>query len=109
MDFEHSDKVKALLAQIGAFMDEHIYPNEQAYHDFVSDPANIWQEWPGMEALKDKARALGLWNLFLPQEYGAFSPGLTNLEYAPLAELMGRVPWASQVFNCSAPDTGNME
>ena len=70
MDFEHSDKVKGLLAQVGAFMDEHIYPNEQAYHDFVTDPANIWQEWPGMEALKEKAHAQGLWNLFLPHEYG---------------------------------------
>ena len=109
MIFEHTDKVKGLLAQIQAFMDEHIYPNEQAYHDFVVDPANIWKEWPGMEALKAKAKAQGLWNLFLPHEYGEFSPGLTNLEYAPLAELMGRVPWSSQVFNCSAPDTGNME
>ena len=109
MDFEHSDKVKGLIAQIEAFMDEHIYPNEQAYHDWVSDPANLWQEWPGMEDLKAKARAKGLWNLFLPHEYGAFSPGLTNLEYAPLAEIMGRVPFSSQVFNCSAPDTGNME
>ncbi|OYU35738.1 acyl-CoA dehydrogenase family protein [Novosphingobium sp. PASSN1] len=109
MNFEHSDKVKDLLSKVGAFMEEHVYPAEQAYHDFVHDPANLWQEWPGMEALKGKARAQGLWNLFLPHEYGAFSPGLTNLEYAPLAELMGRVPWASQVFNCSAPDTGNME
>ncbi|MFN3858961.1 MAG: acyl-CoA dehydrogenase family protein [Caulobacter sp.] len=109
MNFEHSDKVKALIARVEAFMDEHIYPNETAYHDFVHDPANLWQEWPGMEALKDKARSQGLWNLFLPHEYGAFSPGLTNLEYAPLAEIFGRVPWSSQVFNCQAPDTGNME
>ncbi len=109
MNFDHSDKVKALLAKVGAFMDEHVYPAEQAYHDFVTDPANQWQEWPGMEPLKVKARALDLWNLFLPHEYGVFSPGLTNLEYAPLAELLGRVPWSSQVFNCSAPDTGNME
>jgi acyl-CoA dehydrogenase len=90
-------------------MDEHIYPNEHSYHDFVHDSANLWQEWPGMEALKVLAREAGLWNLFLPHEYGAFGPGLTNLEYAPLAEIMGRVPWCSQVFNCSAPDTGNME
>jgi acyl-CoA dehydrogenase len=109
MNFEYSDKVAALLAQVEAFMDEHIYPNEQAYYDFVHDQDNRWQEWPGMEALKEKARALGLWNLFLPHEYGELSPGLTNLEYAPLAELFGRVPWSSQVFNCSAPDTGNME
>ena len=109
MNFEYSDKVAGLIAQIEAFMDEHIYPNEQAYYDFVHDQNNRWQEWPGMEALKDKAREQGLWNLFLPHEYGEFSPGLTNLEYAPLAELFGRVPWSSQVFNCSAPDTGNME
>lgn len=109
MNFEFSDKVKALIARVEAFMDEHVYPNEKAYHDFVHDPANLWKEWPGMEDLKAKARAEGLWNLFLPHEYGAFSPGLTNLEYAPLAEIFGRVPWSSQVFNCQAPDTGNME
>ena len=109
MNFEHSDKVKALIAKLEGFMDEHVYPNEDAYHAFVEDPANLWEEWPGMEALKGKARAEGLWSLFLPHEYGAFSPGLTNLEYAPLAEIMGRVPLSSQVFNCSAPDTRNME
>ena len=109
MHFEHTDKVKDLLARLEAFMDEHIYPAEQDYYDFVHDQQNLWAEWPGMEPLKDKARAAGLWNLFLPHEYGSWSPGLTNLEYAPLAELMGRVPWSSQVFNCSAPDTGNME
>ena len=109
MNFEYSDKVAGLIAQIEAFMDEHIYPNEQAYYDFVHDQNNRWQEWPGMEALKAKAREQGLWNLFLPHEYGELSPGLTNLEYAPLAEIFGRVPWSSQVFNCSAPDTGNME
>ncbi|MFM5885748.1 MAG: acyl-CoA dehydrogenase family protein, partial [Novosphingobium sp.] len=109
MNFEHSDKVKDLLAKVSAFMDQHIYPAEQDYHDYITDPANLWKEWPGMEPLKDKARAAGLWNLFLPHEYGEFSPGLTNLEYAPIAELLGRVPWSSQVLNCSAPDTGNME
>jgi acyl-CoA dehydrogenase len=109
MNFEHTDKVKGLLAQIEAFMDEHIYPQEEAYHQFVTDHANQWKEWPGMEPLKEKAHALGLWNLFLPHEYGEISPGLSNLEYAPIAELLGRVPWSSQVFNCSAPDTGNME
>lgn len=109
MNFEFSEKVAALIAQVEAFMDEHIYPVEREYYDFVHDPANLWHEWPKMEALKAKARAQGLWNLFLPHEYGAFSPGLTNLEYAPLAEIFGRVPWSSQVFNCSAPDTGNME
>ncbi|ODU69843.1 MAG: acyl-CoA dehydrogenase [Novosphingobium sp. SCN 66-18] len=109
MQFDHTDKVKGLIARLEAFMDKHVYPNEKDYADFVHDQTNLWQEWPGMEALKVRARDAGLWNLFLPHEYGAFSPGLTNLEYAPLAEIMGRVPWASQVFNCSAPDTGNME
>ncbi len=109
MDFEHSDKVKELLAAVSSFMAEHIYPRETEYTNFVHDHANRWQEWPMMNELKAKAKAAGLWNLFLPHEYGEFSPGLTNLEYAPLAELMGRVPWSSQVFNCSAPDTGNME
>jgi len=109
MDFQHSDKVKDLIARVSAFMKEHVYPAEHDYYHFVHDQNNLWQEWPGMEALKEKARSQGLWNLFLPHEYGEFSPGLTNLEYAPLAEIMGRVPWSPQVFNCSAPDTGNME
>ena len=78
-------------------------------HDWTGDPANLWRPWPGISDLKSKAKAAGLWNLFLPHEYGAFSPGLSNLQYAPLAEIMGRVPWSSEVFNCSAPDTGNME
>lgn len=109
MNFEYSDKVNALLTQLQAFMDQHIYPQERAHNDWNNDPARLWQVWPGMEALKAEARAQGLWNLFLPHEYGVFSPGLTNLEYAPLAEIMGRVPWCSEVFNCAAPDTGNME
>jgi acyl-CoA dehydrogenase len=90
-----------------SFMDEHIYPREQAYRDFTSE--NEWQEFPDMEFLKNQAQSKGLWNLFLPKEYKPYSPGLSNLEYAPLAEIMGRVLWSSQVFNCSAPDTGNME
>jgi acyl-CoA dehydrogenase len=109
MNFEHSDKVKDLMARIDAFMQEHIFPIEEAYEEFVNDPANLWLIHPAMEELKQKARDQGLWNLFLPEEYGEFSPGLTNLEYASLAELMGRVEMASEVFNCSAPDTGNME
>jgi acyl-CoA dehydrogenase len=109
VDFEHSDKVKALLARLEAFMDEHVYPNERAHNAWVNDPARLWQHWPKLDELKAQARAQGLWNLFLPHEYGRFSPGLTNLEYAPLAEAMGRVPWSPEVFNCSAPDTGNME
>jgi acyl-CoA dehydrogenase len=109
MDFDYSDKTRALIAKLEAFMDEHVYPAEEERHDFTLDQNNLWQEWPGLEPLKEKAKAAGLWNLFLPHEYGEFSPGLTNLEYAPLAEIMGRSPWSSEVFNCSAPDTGNME
>ncbi len=106
MHFEHSPKVKELMARVDAFMDEHIFPNEARFEAEVAE-GDRWQPTRVMEELKVKARAQGLWNLFLPESgHGA---GLTNLEYAPLAELMGRVQWASEVFNCSAPDTGNME
>jgi len=109
MNFEYTDKVKSFRAEIQAFIKEHILPAEEEFDNFVHDPANLWQVPPILEELKKKAKAQGLWNLFLPKEYGEFSPGLTNLEYAPLAELMGCNDWASEVFNCSAPDTGNME
>jgi acyl-CoA dehydrogenase len=109
MNFQHSEKVTALIAGLEAFMDQHVYPSEAPEHAWNTDPANLWKPWPGLEDLKAKARAAGLWNLFLPKEYGDFSPGLSNLEYAPLAEIMGRVPWSPEVFNCAAPDTGNME
>ncbi|GLR18756.1 acyl-CoA dehydrogenase family protein [Portibacter lacus] len=109
MDFEHSEKVKKYQAKLQAFMDEHIYPVESQVAQFHHEHANDWQQWPGLDALKAEARKQGLWNLFLPASYGELSPGLTNLEYAPLAEMMGRVLWSSEVFNCSAPDTGNME
>ncbi|MFV0278459.1 MAG: acyl-CoA dehydrogenase family protein [Parahaliea sp.] len=109
MNFEYSDKVKALIGRLEAFMDEHVYPAEQGYYEWIESEAKRWQAWPQMEALKARAREAGLWNLFLPEEYGEFSPGLTNLEYAPLAEIMGRVLFSSEIFNCSAPDTGNME
>ena len=106
MDFAHSDKVKTLQRRVQAFMDEHIYPNERDLRTSRSQ-ANRWAQPPIMEELKTKARAAGLWNLFLPEsEHGA---GLTNLEYAPLCEIMGRSRIAPEVFNCSAPDTGNME
>jgi acyl-CoA dehydrogenase len=106
MDFEYSAKTQALMAKLTAFMDAHIYPNEQRFHQEVAQ-GDRWQPTEIIETLKDKARAAGLWNLFLPaSERGA---GLTNLEYAPLCEIMGRVIWAPEVFNCSAPDTGNME
>ena len=107
MNFEYSEKVTALLGKLQNFMDEHVYPNEQAMHDAVAETR--WQTPQLMQDLKAKAREAGLWNLFLPNSYGEYSAGLTNLEYAPLAELMGRVHWAPEVFNCSAPDTGNME
>ncbi|NVK11218.1 MAG: acyl-CoA dehydrogenase family protein, partial [Gammaproteobacteria bacterium] len=107
MNFEYSEKVTTLLGKLQNFMDEHVYPNEQAMHEAVSEVR--WQTPQLMHDLKAKAREAGLWNLFLPKSYGEYSSGLTNLEYAPLAELMGRVHWAPEVFNCSAPDTGNME
>jgi acyl-CoA dehydrogenase len=106
MDFEFSDKTKYLQKKLSAFMDEHIYPNEKTYYEQVNS-GDRWKVLPLLEELKSKARGEGLWNLFLPEsEYGA---GLANLEYAPLCEIMGRVPWCPEVFNCSAPDTGNME
>ncbi|MBA6291409.1 acyl-CoA dehydrogenase family protein [Colwellia sp. MB3u-70] len=107
MDFEYSDKVKALMVRVSTFMDSHVYPVEAQMHEQVAQ--DQWSTPPLMEALKAKAKAQGLWNLFLPVSYGKYSAGLTNLEYAPLAEIMGKVMWAPEVFNCAAPDTGNME
>lgn len=109
MNFDYSDKSKDLQTQLIAFMNEHIYPHENDFYAFQRNPDNYWKVWPKLDELKAKARAQGLWNLFLPKTYGALSPGLTNLEYAPLAEIMGRVLWSPEVFNCNAPDTGNME
>ena len=110
MDFGYSGKVQDLQRRVGAFMDEHIYPNEARFFAEVAanrDKGDAWVPTKVMDELKAKARAQGLWNLFLPQsERGA---GLTNLEYAPLCEIMGRSHIAPEVFNCSAPDTGNME
>ena len=107
MDFNHTQKVLDLMDRLNAFMDEHIYPNEEAYRDHFKTTDNLWKSPPLMDELKEKAKNAGLWTLFLPEsEHGA---GLTNLEYAPLAEIMGRVFFASEVFNCNAPDTGNME
>ncbi|MCK5859517.1 acyl-CoA dehydrogenase family protein [Abyssibacter sp.] len=105
--FDYSDKTKDLLARLKAFMDEHIYPNEHRYHEEVAAGDDRWQPTAIVEEMKAKAKAAGLWNLFLPDsDYGA---GLSNLEYAPLCEEMGKVLWAPEVFNCNAPDTGNME
>ncbi len=106
MDFRYSDKVEALRRRLCAFMDEHIYPNEKRYAAEIAE-GDRWQPSALMEELKAKARAAGLWNLFLPEsEYGA---GLSNLDYAPLCEIMGRSELAPEACNCSAPDTGNME
>ena len=110
MDFSYSDKVRDLQQRVGAFMDEFVYPAEALFHEEVERNrrgGNPWQVSQVMEDLKRRARAAGLWNLFLPEsELGA---GLTNLEYAPLCEIMGRSHIAPEAFNCSAPDTGNME
>ena len=108
MHFDHSAKVERSSARVSrAFMDEHVYPERADVHRQIAD-GDRWQPTAIVEELKPKARAAGLWNLFLPEsEYGA---GLTNVEYAPLCEIMGRVPgFGPEVFNCSAPDTGNME
>lgn len=109
MNFEYTPKVNNLREKVSRFMDAHIYPLEREYHEWTHNPETMWQAFPPLDGLKEKARAEGLWNLFLPEDYGDLSPGLTNLEYAPLAEIMGRVPWSPEAFNCSAPDTGNME
>ncbi len=106
MSFDPSAKVQALQQRLSAFMDEHIYPNERR-HAEEAERLGPWQVYPVIEELKPKARAAGLWNLFLPES--AHGAGLTNLEYAPLCEIMGRSFLAPEVFNCSAPDTGNME
>ena len=109
MDFTFNDKTRRLLDEVKAFMHEHVYPVEEDVFNWNHDPKNLWVVPPQIEEIKAKAKAQGLWNLFLPHEYGDYSPGLSNLEYAPLAEEMGRVIWGAEAFNCSAPDTGNME
>lgn len=105
MEFAYSDKVKTLQEKVGTFMDRHVYPNEERYERELT-AGGRWQPTAVMEELKAKARTESLWNLFLPGDHGA---GLTNLEYAPLCEIMGRSKIAPEVFNCAAPDTGNME
>src|SRR5215203_5506319 len=119
MDFNYSDRTKELQAQLLRFMDDHIYPAEARYEAEIEANTKAGKRWTPLktiEELKPKARAQGLWNLFLPPTAGGQSAahsdrnfGLSNSDYAPLAEIMGRVPWSSEVFNCSAPDTGNME
>ncbi|MBP7309351.1 MAG: acyl-CoA dehydrogenase family protein, partial [Polaromonas sp.] len=116
MDFDYSPKTKELQAKLNQFMADYVYPAESAYADELAANTAAGKRWTPLktiENLKPKAQAQGLWNLFLPVDSAAASgysgAGLTNQEYAPLAEIMGAVPWASEVFNCSAPDTGNME
>src|SRR6202162_4088953 len=102
---ELSARAADYKARVARFMDEHIYPNEQKLYEIADSQPDRWEPLALIEELKAKAKAEGLWNLFLPDsEYGA---GLTNLEYAPLAEIMGRSHWAPEIFNCAAPDTGN--
>ena len=111
MNFDYTDKVKDLQARLLAFMDAHIYPNEKRFFAEIAEnraKGNAWIPTKIVEELKPIARQAGLWNLFLPHSKRA-PQGLSNLEYAPLCEIMGRVPFAAEVFNCSAPDTGNME
>jgi acyl-CoA dehydrogenase len=111
MNFDYTDKVKTMQARLIAFMDEHIYPNEKRFFKEIADnraKGDAWIPTKLIEELKPLARKAGLWNLFLPHSKRA-PEGLSNLEYAPLCEIMGRVPFAAEVFNCSAPDTGNME
>jgi len=105
MNFEYSPKVQELRERLAEFMHRHIYPREHEWHQHVASEKR-WQPVPLIEELKPKAREAGLWNLWRPKSHGGT---LTNLEYAPLCEIMGRVTWAPEVFNCSAPDTGNME
>lgn len=107
MNFDHSAKTLDYQKRLIDFMTEHLYPLEKEYDAYIE--AHPWKEFSKLSELKEHAKSKKLWNLFLPLSYGNLSGGLTNLEYAPLAELMGRITWSSEVFNCSAPDTGNME
>jgi len=109
MGFEISPKTKELNIRLEAFMQEHIYPREHDWQEFTLDHNNLWKVPPWFDGLREKAKAAGLWNLFLPHEYTPWSPGLTNIEIAPLFETMSKVTWAQSVFNCNAPDRGNME
>lgn len=109
MNFEYSKKSIQLQEKLKTFIQEHIISIEDEFLAFQADEKNKWKRFPKIEELKLKAKDAGLWNLFLPKDYGELSPGLTNLEYSSLAEIMGRKIWISEIFNCSAPDTGNME
>ena len=107
MKFEYPQKTIDLIEKVDQFMKKHLFSHEKKVYEFSK--TNLWENYPELENWKKLAKKEGLWNLFLPSNYGDLSPGLTNLEYAPLAERMGSLGWASEIFNCSAPDTGNME
>ncbi|MEH6592076.1 MAG: acyl-CoA dehydrogenase family protein [Halioglobus sp.] len=109
--YQHSEKAQQILARLSAFMDEYIYPNETEYARQLHDADNRFAPLPLMDELKEKAKETGLWNLFVPETHSEYSDfgGLSNFDYAPVAEMMGRVTWCPEVFNCNAPDTGNME
>ena len=109
MDFDYNEKTLKHKERLETFMEAHVYPAEAEHHAFIENSENMWKQPPIVEDLKAKAQEAGIWNWFLPAEYAEWSPGFTNLEFAPLAEVMGRVPWSFEVFNCSAPDRGNME
>ena len=109
MNFEYNERTQTLLKQLRAFMQEEVYPIEKEYVHAVENGENRWQTPVMMQTLKQRAKDAGLWNLFLPEEYKPYGAGLSNAEYAPLCEEMGRVLFSSEIFNCSAPDTGNME
>ena len=106
MDFNHSPLAQQYIDRLNAFMEEHVYPVEHDYYDYIDNCDDRWASVPLMEELKAKARDAGLGNLFIPKDHGG---ELSNLDYAPLAEIMGRVLWSPEIFNCNAPDTGNME
>ncbi len=109
MGFELSERARDIQIRLQAFMEEHIYPHEHEFEMFTSNQDNLWEYPPWYEDLKSKAREQGLWNLFLPEEYAPWSPGLSNAEIAPLFETMCRSTWSQEIFNCNAPDRGNME
>ncbi|MBT5007230.1 MAG: acyl-CoA dehydrogenase [Halieaceae bacterium] len=109
MGYEVSERVAEIKARLEAFMEEHVYPREHDWNEFTLNQDNLWQTPDWFDELRELAKAEGLWNLFLPHEYEPWSPGLTNVEIAPLFEVMSKVIWAQAVFNCNAPDRGNME
>ena len=109
MSYKISDKAKELNKKLEVFMEQYIYPHEKDYDEFTSNQDNLWEYPEWYEGLKEEAKKQDLWNLFLPKEYEPWSPGLTNVEIALLFETMSRAPWSQQIFNCNAPDRGNME